>query len=297
MTSARRPGQNNVRRTPVAECRSQDYNSVGNKHPPSLALIDVKDTKTGAAGGRHRVAARRTNRVVHQTNIWCTVRLVNRVLAYVRVSTEEQTGSGAGLAAQRRAILSEAARRGWDEVTFVEDAGYSGKSLRRPGIEAALDALKRKKADVLVVSKVDRLSRSLVDFAGLMDRSTKEGWALVALDLGVDTTTPTGEMVANVMATFAQFERRLIGQRTKEALAEKREAGVQLGRPPTVPSDVSARIATAYRSGDTLRGIADALTAEGVPTAQGGVRWYASTVRAILTRLGEARRPRTRALP
>jgi DNA invertase Pin-like site-specific DNA recombinase len=217
---------------------------------------------------------------------------MNRVLAYLRVSTEEQADSGAGLAAQRSAILSEAERRGWGEVDFIEDAGHSGKSLRRPGIEAALDALRRKQADVLVVSKVDRLSRSLVDFAGLMNRSTKEGWALVALDLGVDTTTPTGEMVANVMATFAQFERRLIGQRTKDALREKRRAAeaqgrvFRIGRDAAVPAEIVAAMVGQYRSGATLSAIADRLTADGVPTSQGGRRWYPSTVRGVLRRAG-----------
>lgn len=203
-------------------------------------------------------------------------------IGYVRVSTEEQAVSGAGLEAQRVAILAEAERRGWRLVDVVEDAGFSGRDLKRPGIVAALDALRRGRADTLVVSKLDRLSRSMLDFAGLMERSTKEGWALVALDLGVDTTTPQGEMVANVMATFAQFERRLIAQRTRDALAAKRAAGVRLGRPPTLPTDVIERIVAARRGGASLQEIADRLTAEDVPTAQGGRRWYASTVAAVL---------------
>ena len=73
-----------------------------------------------------------------------------------------------------------------------------------------------------MVAKLDRLSRSLLDFAALMEQARSSGWNLVALDLGVDTSTPAGEMMASVLATFAQFERRLIGQRTKDALAVKR---------------------------------------------------------------------------
>lgn len=87
---------------------------------------------------------------------------------------------------------------------------------------AALEAVEGGQADALCVAKLDRLSRSLLDFAGLMERSRKRGWSLVALDLGVDTSTPSGEMMASVLATFAQFERRLIGERTRAALAEKR---------------------------------------------------------------------------
>jgi DNA invertase Pin-like site-specific DNA recombinase len=83
----------------------------------------------------------------------------------------------------------------------------------------------------LVVAKLDRLSRSMIDFTGVMAKAQKQGWALVALDCAVDTTTPAGEAMAHVLATFAQFERRLIGQRTREALAVKRKQGVRLGRP------------------------------------------------------------------
>ncbi len=86
-------------------------------------------------------------------------------------------------------------------------------------------------ADVLLVAKLDRLTRSLRDFGELAERARKRRWALVCLDLGVDTTTPAGELVAGVVASTAQYERRLIGQRTREALAARRAAGVRLGRP------------------------------------------------------------------
>jgi DNA invertase Pin-like site-specific DNA recombinase len=208
----------------------------------------------------------------------------DRVLGYIRVSTDEQADSRAGLDAQRAAILAEATRRGWQLVEVIEDAGYSGKSLRRPGIQAALEALRTRRADTLVVAKLDRLSRSLLDFAGLMNQATRERWALVALDLGVDTTSPAGEAMANVLATFAQFERRLIGERTREALMAKKASGVRLGRPAQLPADVARRIRRDRSQGRSLREIAAQLDAEGVPTAQGGRRWYASTVRAVLHR-------------
>ena len=87
-----------------------------------------------------------------------------RVLGYVRVSTDEQGKSGAGLEAQRAAILNECERRGWELVETIEDAGYSAKDLKRPGIGRALDALNRGDASALVVAKLDRLSRSMFDF-------------------------------------------------------------------------------------------------------------------------------------
>jgi DNA invertase Pin-like site-specific DNA recombinase len=216
---------------------------------------------------------------------------VERVIAYVRVSTGEQAVSGAGLEAQREAILAEAKRRGWTHVTFLEDAGFSGKDLKRPGIREALEALRSGRADVLVVAKLDRLSRSLLDFASLMATASKQHWALIALDVNVDTTTAAGEAMANMMATFSQFERRLISQRTKDALAVKRSQGVQLGRPRLLPDEVVARIKSERAERRTYTAIAEGLNVDGVATAQGGREWYPSTVAKIA---GEPPRPRRR---
>jgi len=205
-----------------------------------------------------------------------------QVLGYVRVSTNEQAGSGAGLDAQRRAIERECAHRGWTLREVFEDPGSSARDLKRPGIQAALSELQAGAADALVVAKLDRLSRSMLDFNALMARAKDEGWALVALDCAVDTTTPAGEAMANVLATFAQFERRLIGQRTKEALAVKRAEGVRLGRPRSVPRKVRRRILAQREAGDTFAKIAEHLNESGVPTGQGGRRWWPATVASIV---------------
>lgn len=205
-----------------------------------------------------------------------------KVVGYVRVSTDEQANSGAGLEAQRRAIRAECSRRGWDLRHLLEDRGASAKGLERPGLSTALAVVESGGAEAIVVAKVDRLSRSLTDFAALMERSRRKGWALVALDLGVDTTTPSGEMLAHVLAVFAQFERRLIGQRTRDALAVRRTQGVVLGRPTTLSPGTAIRIRTMSRKGESLSGIARTLNAEAVPTAHGGRRWHASTVRAVI---------------
>src|SRR5215218_9549707 len=92
------------------------------------------------------------------------------VIGYLRVSTSDQSNSGAGIAAQRASIEREAAHRDWN-VRFVEETG-SGRSLTgRPGLLSALDDLEHGAANVLVVAKLDRLSRSLLDFANLMQRA------------------------------------------------------------------------------------------------------------------------------
>jgi len=203
------------------------------------------------------------------------------IVGYLRVSTEEQVVSGLGLAAQRVAIEAEAARRGLPLLAVHTDAGISGKSLARPGLTAALAELDARQGTVLLVAKLDRLSRSVHDATGLLLRAERAGWGIVALDANVDTTTPQGAAMTQVLAVFAELERRLIGERTKAALAVKKAQGVKLGRPRTLPAAVADRIRAAHAAGGSWSAIARDLTAEGVPTAQGGLRWYPATVRYV----------------
>jgi DNA invertase Pin-like site-specific DNA recombinase len=105
----------------------------------------------------------------------------------------------------------------------------------------------------------------------------------VAIDLGIDTTTPTGELVANIMAAVSRWERQMIGVRTREGLAEARKRGVRLGGPVLVPAEVAQRIVRDRRAGSTYSAIAEALNDDHVPTTR-GERWHASTVRAVARR-------------
>ena len=202
-------------------------------------------------------------------------------LLYVRVSTEEQARDGASLAAQEAALLVEAERRGW-HTEVIRDEGLSAKSLQRPGLLAALDRLNRGEASILMAWRLDRLSRSVADFAAVLDQARKRDWRLVVCDVDVDTSTPSGEFLANVMASAAQFERRIIGQRTREGMAQKRAEGVHVGRRTELPPNVVRRIVRARESGASLRAIAAGLNDAGVEPAHGGARWYASTVSAVL---------------
>jgi DNA invertase Pin-like site-specific DNA recombinase len=206
-------------------------------------------------------------------------------IGYIRVSTEEQSRNGGGLEAQRQAITAECRRRGWQLLETVEDRGYSAKDLKRPGIQAVLEAMEAGEATALVTAKLDRLSRSMLDFSTLMVRAQEQRWAFVALDCAVDTTTPAGEAMANVLATFAQFERRLISQRTKDAIrAKKRRNGKRAGRKSKLPPGLAERIDRDRSEGKSLATIAAGLNAESVPTGQGGRQWWPSTVRAVLRR-------------
>jgi DNA invertase Pin-like site-specific DNA recombinase len=206
------------------------------------------------------------------------------LIGYIRVSTEGQAESGAGLAAQKMAIEAEAARRGMPVARIYEDAGMSAKSMEgRPALAEALRALAAGEASVLVLAKLDRLSRSIADFGAVVRRAEREGWAIVATDLGVDMTSPTGGLVANITASVAEWERRIIGSRTKEALAARKAAGVRLGRPRLLHPDVSERIKSERSAGDTLQAIADRLNIESITTPTGRP-WSPALIRKVALR-------------
>jgi DNA invertase Pin-like site-specific DNA recombinase len=203
-----------------------------------------------------------------------------RALGYLRVSTAEQGDSRAGLESQERVIRDECTRRGWELVDIRRDVA-SGKSMRhRPELAKTLRALAAGEADALVVAKLDRLSRSVLDFASVMETAQEQKWSLVVLDLGVDTTSTNGKLIAHIMIALAQWERELIGDRTRSALRAVRARGTRLGRPSGVTEDTVRLIRTLRRTGMSWQRIADALTSEGVATAQGG-RWHAATVRKV----------------
>jgi DNA invertase Pin-like site-specific DNA recombinase len=191
------------------------------------------------------------------------------------------SANGVGLDAQRATIEAECDRRGWQPVRIEEDV-LSGCNLNRPGLQRALDACRTGKVAGVVVAKLDRLSRSLANFATLVEQARRKGWNFVALDLGVDLSTPSGEFLASVMASEAQWERRIIGQRTKGALAVKKTQGVRLSRPASIPEKLAKRIVEMRASGMTLQAICDTLNAQQVPTARGGRMWRPTSLRAVL---------------
>ena len=206
------------------------------------------------------------------------------VVVYLRVSTSEQALSGLGLDAQRVTVAAYAQRKGLTIVCEYCDEGISAKSLTgRPAALAALGAVRGGKAGGLLVAKMDRLSRSVVDGAGLMERAAREGWALHFADLDIDTSTPAGEMAANIIISGSQYERRLISQRTRDALAAKRARGERLGAVPALPLEVTRRIVAERANGRTFQAIADGLMADGILTARGKTRWHPATIKAVVT--------------
>jgi DNA invertase Pin-like site-specific DNA recombinase len=203
-------------------------------------------------------------------------------LLYVRVSTTDQVENGASLDAQAVALVESAERKGY-RVELVREEGRSGKSLNgRPALVGALDRLDRGEAQALYAHRLDRLSRSVADFAHLLDRAKRKGWTVAVLDADVDTSTPGGEFLVNVLAAAAQYERRIIGARTRDGMAQRKREGVRMGRPSTLHGSVVASVMAWRLDGMTFRAIADRLNADGIRTAQGGATWYPATVRKVL---------------
>lgn len=205
-------------------------------------------------------------------------------LAYVRVSTSGQALQGASLDAQQAALSSEVVRRGWD-MEVVVDEGFSGKDLRRPGMLGALERLDRGGADVLIAVRLDRISRSVADFAALLARSSRRSWRLVLMSPALDTGDAAGRFTAYVLAAAAEYEREIIGARTREGMAQRRAEGHHMGRPRTLPEQVVIRVVRKRLAGERLQQIAEGLTLDGVPTARGGREWSTSTVQGLLASL------------
>lgn len=213
-----------------------------------------------------------------------TTQDVERVIGYTRVSTAEQGKAGISPPEQRATIRAATKANGWELVETIDDVA-SGKSMRRPGIERVLAKLAAGEADALVVARANRLSRDVGDFAALLKLAEKQGWALVMLDLNIDTSTSAGELLANQWISFAQYERRRIGERTREALAAlPPEQRAKVGRPRQLPAKVVRRIRNLRSRGHSLAKIAERLNGDDVPTAHGGAKWHPSTVKVVLDR-------------
>lgn len=212
-----------------------------------------------------------------------------RVVTYRRVSTDEQADSGLGLDAQHVTIREEIARRpGWVIEASAVDEGFSAKAgttTSRPGLASALALLEAGDADVLLAAKLDRVTRSVADLATLMDDAVRQGWMLVAVDnRDVDMTTATGRLFANIMGSVSQWEREVIAERTRAALAQLKARGVRLGRPVEQDLAIRLRIRKMHESGLSLAAIARTLNAEEIPTARSG-SWHPSTVSRVLNSL------------
>jgi len=206
-------------------------------------------------------------------------------LLYIRVSTNKQT-EGLSLEGQQALLEARATAEGYS-VEIVQDSGKSGGKLsNRKELKSALDRLNKGEAQALFVKDTSRLSRSLIDLLGIVKQAQSKGWDLKILDQDFDTSTPAGQLVLAMLGAVAEWERNIISTRQKEAHQTRRakgeQWGVTSGFTSKLPSLIRERIVSEHKAGKSLRSIANGLNADKIPTQQGGVAWYASTVKHIL---------------
>jgi DNA invertase Pin-like site-specific DNA recombinase len=207
---------------------------------------------------------------------------VLRAVGYARVSTEYQV-ERLSFDWQEGEVRRAVAAHGWELESVVREQA-SGKSVRgRPLLASLLERLDDGELDALVVAKLDRLSRSALDFYELMDRAHRKGWVLLCLAPRVDMSDPFGRAAAGVAMIFAELERDLISQRQKDSIQARREAGTYREPPRLISPDAEERIAFLAGEGMGPRRIARQLELEGFePPA--GRKWYPTSVARIAAR-------------
>jgi site-specific DNA recombinase len=215
-----------------------------------------------------------------------------KAVGYVRVSTDRQ---GISLEAQAEKIKAMALVQGAELIeTIVESE--SAKSLNRPGMAKLLAMVDKGKVQVIIVAKLDRLTRSVKDLCELLERFERRGVALISVAESLDTGSAAGRLVLNIMAAVSQWEREAIGERTRDALRHKRTNGERVGNiqfgyrlcadrrhvePDPGEQAVLSEIQNLRQSGHTMRGIAAALNRHEMRTRR-GTAWRLEHVARIL---------------
>src|ERR1700724_3500065 len=157
-----------------------------------------------------------------------------RCAIYTRVSTEQGLDQDFNsLDAQYEAAsayIKSQAHAGWTKIrSRYDDGGYSGGSTDRPDLQRLLEDIRARKIDVIVVYKVDRLTRSLADFAKLVELFDGQGVSFVSVTQSFNTTTSMGRLTLNVLLSFAQFEREVTGERIRDKIAASKKKGIWVG--------------------------------------------------------------------
>ena len=224
-----------------------------------------------------------------------------QVIAYVRVSTDEQAASGQSLETQLAKVKAYADL--YDlEIVEIIDASEAAKTLKRPGLQRGLEMLRKGQADGLLISKLDRLTRSVADWQTLIDGffGERAGKQLFSVADSIDTRTAAGRLVLNVLLSVAQWERETIGERTSEVLQGKISRGERCGKVRfgyelaedgvnliEIPEEqeVIELIRQLRQDGEPLRKIADELNRRGIATKEGRNEWKHTTIQRILNRV------------
>lgn len=226
---------------------------------------------------------------------------MTKVVTYIRVSTQKQAEHGVSLEAQTAKLKQYADLYELDVVGSYVDAGESAKSLERDGLQAALRDLDSGAAEGLLIIKLDRLTRSVVDLGWLLENyfGKEDGPSLMCVNERFDTRTAAGRLILNIMMSVSQWEREETGQRTSAAMRHKAATGFYTGgkarygwaactggrlTPIVNEQEVILRVRDLVAGGAGYRQIARTFNAEGVPTRRSGGKWYASSIKNIADR-------------
>jgi DNA invertase Pin-like site-specific DNA recombinase len=177
-----------------------------------------------------------------------------RCAIYARCSTVDQHAE-----IQIEALRAYAVARGFLVVGEHVDNGVSGAQSRRPALNSLIASARRRDVDAVVVTKLDRLARSMRDLVGLSGELEALGVDLIVTDQALDTSTPAGKLLFHVLGSIAEFELDLIRERTRSGVEAARRRGQRLGRPPALDRRGRERLERLRRSGRSIRWIADAL--------------------------------------
>ncbi len=224
-------------------------------------------------------------------------------VGYCRVSTREQADEGVSLDAQRAKLQQFATDKGLELDSIVTDEGISGSVplKNRTGGSKIFKAIKERQVKLVLATKLDRLFRDALDCLSMVKEWEKQGVKVLLLDMGVDFSTATGKAFLTNAAAFAELERNLISDRTKDGLEQVKKEGIKLGgvgwgwtravdevdgkgrfqqKLVVEELEVITRIKRLREGGYTYQGICDELIADGVKTKNGG-KWWPMTVKKI----------------
>lgn len=211
-----------------------------------------------------------------------------RVVGYIRVSSKKQERDGISLLIQWNKLIAYCDVMGLDLIDIRVDAKTAKNMKNRPGLDEAFAVIRSGAADAIIVTKLDRLTRSVRDLADMTElyfseRPTIHKCELISTSDSIDTRTASGRLVLNVLCSVAQWEREVIVERTCEAMDELKEQGVRLG-PARLEGPAIERIRALKAQGCSLRKIASVLSCEGHETKHKKGPWRAESVRKILAR-------------
>jgi len=218
--------------------------------------------------------------------------MCKKAVGYIRISKQKEKGVSLEAQAEKiraMGIVHDA------EVEIVADNGETAKNTRRPGLERVLAMVRRHEVDLVIVAKLDRLTRSVKDLAGILELFQRRSVSLVSVAESLDTGSASGRLVINIMVCVSQWERETIGERTATALAHKRARRRVFNHEPygyvrngddliaVYAEQAAIGLMRKWRAcGWTFRRIARELDAAGTPTKSGAGRWHPQTIKDIV---------------